>query len=314
MNLGISTAYFSRKIIKREISWQKLKSILFELEVDSVELNSDVPLEWFKEIYEDVKNKEIKVLTLHNFCPSVENIPPDKYSFNVFSLNSEDETERNLAIKYTLRTIDYANHLNAEAVILHLGEIPTEPSGIELYKYTLNFGVNSKLYLKYKNSLITTRNLNKVKYFELLYSSLDRILPYAEQKKVNLAMETRFFPNEIPNFEEIREIKEHYNSNFLFYWHDFGHAEVQTKLGFTDNHKSYLKTYSNILKGYHIHNLVNLQDHCSPHMGEINFNELLTYDSNKIYILEVHGKESFDNFKKGIKFIKDLLKVYERIP
>lgn len=317
MNLGISTAYFSRKIIKKEISWQKIKSILNELEIDSVELNSDIPLEWMNEIYEDVKNQRIKVLTLHNFCPAVENIPPNKYSFNVFSINSIDETERNLAIKYTLRTIDYANHLNAKTVVLHLGEIPTEPTGIEFYRYALDFGINSKLFLKYKNSLIATRNLNKNKYFELLYKSLDKILPYAEQKKINLAMETRFFLDEIPNFEEVKEIKDHYNSDFLFYWHDFGHAEIQKKLGFINEHNKYLITYANILKGYHIHNIINLQDHYSPHIGEINYNNLLNHnDKDKIYILEVHSKEKLESLKEGLVFIKNLLlnrENYERI-
>lgn len=315
MNLGISTVYFSRKILKREITWQQIKSIIYELEIDSVELNSDIPLDWMNEIYEDIKNQKIKVLSLHNFCPAVENIPPNKYGFNVFSLNAADETERELAIKYTLRTIDYANHLNAKAVVLHLGEILTEPTGMEFYRYTLEYGINSKLFLKYKNSLITTRNSNKNKYFELLYRSLDKIIPYAEQKKVNLAMETRFFSDEIPNFEEIKEIKEHYNSNYLFYWHDFGHAEIQKKLGFSEGHEKYFTRYKDILKGYHIHNLLNLQDHFSPHIGEINFNELLKYDDDKVYILEIHSKEKLNNLKEGINFVKNLLekKSYERV-
>ncbi|MCX7911022.1 MAG: sugar phosphate isomerase/epimerase [Endomicrobia bacterium] len=317
MNLGISTVYFSRKIIKKLILWEEIKSELFKLGVDSLELNADIPIEWMNKIYQDVKKQEIKVLTLHNFCPAVENIPEGKYGFNVYSLTSPDEVERDLAVKYTLRTIDYANYLEAKAVILHLGEIFTQPSGIELYKFVSDFGINSKLYQEYKNSFITTRNLNKNKYFNFLYKSLDQIITYAEEKKVNLAIETRFFPNEIPNFEEIKEIIDHYKSKHLYYWHDFGHAEIQNKLGFSHPHFKYFETYSKYLIGYHIHNLSNLEDHKSPHLGEINFKEMLNYNENRIYILEVHSKENFNSLKEGVNFIKSILekqKNYERIP
>ncbi|MEN3013821.1 MAG: TIM barrel protein [Endomicrobiia bacterium] len=317
MNLGISTAYFSKKIINREISWKELKLDVLKLGVNFFELNADIPKEWVNDIYEDIKNQEIKILTLHNFCPAVENIPDGKYGFNVFSLTSTDEDERKLAIKYTLRTIDYANYLNAKVVILHLGEIPTQPSGIEFYKFAVEFGVESQMFSKYKTDLLTTRNSNKQKYFELLYDSLDQIIPYAEEKKVFLAMETRFFPHEIPNFEEIKEILQYYKSKYLYYWHDFGHAEVQIKLGFVETHKKYFKVYNKELIGYHIHNILNFHDHRSPIKGEIDFNQLLEYHEDKIYILEVHGKEDFNSLKEGIKFIKLILaekqKNYERI-
>ncbi len=308
MNLGISTIYFSKDIINRKISWDVLIDNLKNLEINCVELNTDIPVDWMKYIYKSVKNKEVKVLSLHNFCPAVENIPKGKFGFNVYSLTSDDENERNLALEYTLRTISYALELNAEVVVLHLGEIKTEPSAEEFYKFVLNFGIGSKLYIHYKNSLIKTRQINKQKYFDLLYFSLDKIIKYAEDNDVKLGIETRFYPNEIPNFLEIKEIIDHYKSKILFYWHDFGHAEVQTKLGFIETHKKYFEEYSDKLIGYHIHNLIGYKDHFSPINGEIKFEELLSYKKDKIYILEVHSKENFENFKNGIKFIKNILK------
>ncbi|MFN3550481.1 MAG: sugar phosphate isomerase/epimerase family protein [Endomicrobiia bacterium] len=315
-NLGISTIYFSKNIIRNTISWNELLNNLKNLEVNCLELNADIPISWMKDISRSVNNALVKILSLHNFCPSVENIPKGKFGFNVYSLTSEDENERNLAVEYTLRTIRYASELNAEVVVLHLGEIKTEPSSEEFYKFVLNFGINSKLYFHYKNSLIKTRQINKQKYFDLLYLSLDKIIKFAEDNNVKLGIETRFYPNEIPNFFEVDEIINHYKSKILFYWHDFGHAEVQTRLGFTETHTKYLEKYKDKLIGYHIHNLIGYKDHFSPINGEMKFEELLTYKKDKIYILEVHSKENFENLKNGIRFIKSILKegkIYERI-
>jgi len=315
MNIGISTIYFSRDIIAKKISWQEIKNKIFELGLNCVELNADIPIDWMSEIKESVEKKEIRVLSLHNFCPSVENIPKGKYGFNVYSLNSPDESERKLALKYTLRTIDYAELLCANRVVLHSGEILTEPSGYELYKIALKFGVDSEVFQRYKNSLIATRNLNKNKYFDLLYSSLDEIVKYAQIKKVKLAIETRFFPDEIPNFEEIGEIIKHYDEK-IFYWHDFGHVEIQKRLGFCCGHMEYFRKYKKYLLGYHIHNVKGLEDHFVPNNGEINLEELIEYSEDKVYILEIHSKENFDKLKEAVKFVKFLLKEeikYERI-
>lgn len=306
MKLGISTIYFSRDILKRNIGWQDIKNKLNQLGLKSLELNADIPIEWMSQIIKDKDNNQITILSLHNFCPAVEKIPNGKFGFNAYSLNSEDEEERSMAIKYTLRTIDYAEKLNAP-VILHLGDISTQPSGYEIYKFTLQFGINSKIYPTYKNELLLSREKNKYKYLQLLYNSMDKIVKYAEQKKVNLAMETRLFPNEIPNFEEIGEIISHYKSKYLFYWHDFGHVEIQKQMGFTEDHSKYFETYREYLLGFHIHGVKNLIDHYSPHKNDIDYSKLLNHDDTKRYILEIHNKEDFSILKEGVNFIKNIL-------
>lgn len=307
MNFGISTIYFSKDITKKNLSWEQIKDFLRQTGINSVELNADIPVDWFDKIEQDVNKNEINILSMHNFCPAVENIPEGKYGFNVFTLNSSNDDERAAAVKYTLRTIDFAEKLSAKAVVLHLGEIPTTPSGTEVYKIATQFGINSKIFIKYKELLLSSREQNKQKYFDLLYSVMDKLVPYAENKNVNLAIETRFFPHEIPNFEEIGEIINHYKSRNLFYWHDFGHVEIQKRLTFTPDHQTFFNQYKNYLLGYHIHGVKNLIDHYSPSNSELDYKKLISYDNDKIYILEVHGKENFTDLVKGINLIKSLL-------
>ncbi|MCX7716182.1 MAG: hypothetical protein N2Z73_02050, partial [Endomicrobia bacterium] len=106
MNLGVSTIYFSKDIIKKAITWKEIKNNIYQLGINSVELNADIPTEWMNEIEKDVNNNTIKILSMHNFCPAVEYIPKGKFGFNVYTLNSVNKEERTLALKYTLRTID----------------------------------------------------------------------------------------------------------------------------------------------------------------------------------------------------------------
>ncbi|MDW8055359.1 MAG: TIM barrel protein [Elusimicrobiota bacterium] len=310
MKLGISTIYFSRKLTKNLISWEEIEKKIEHL-IDSglscIELNTDIPLSWIKKIQKWVNTSNIKVSSLHNFCPAVENIPEGKYGFNVYSLTSPDKTEQQLALEYTLRTIDFAQLLEAEVVVLHLGEIITNPSGLEVYKIASQFGVNSEIYKKYKNELLESRRKNREYYFSILYSLLDRIVKHAEQKEIKLGIESRFFPNEIPNFEEINEIISRYKSKFIGYWHDFGHIEIQSRLGFAEGHMNYFNSYNENIFGYHIHGVKGLTDHFSPSNSELKFSNLLNYKNDKLYILEVHGKENFTELIKGIKLIKTIL-------
>jgi sugar phosphate isomerase/epimerase len=304
--IGISTVYFVSEILKNGGNWFNLRKELDFFELKNLELNTEIPLSWTQDIKHDVNNNEIKILSLHNFCPCIENIPKGKNSFNAYLLNSLDEEERILGIKYTLRTIDFAQDFGAEAVVLHAGTIPTTPTGYEFYKFLLDYGKETKLFSKYRDSLVSTRKQNYEKYFGLLLKSLDKIVPYAEKKGVILGLETRFFPNEIPNYDEISKILNNYNTPYFRYWHDFGHAEILSKLGFALGQKKYFETYKNFIKGFHIHDLKGFSDHYAPGTGEIDFS-ILEPSKEQIFIIEVHPKEEKKVLKQSISFVKNII-------
>ncbi|MFQ3675081.1 MAG: TIM barrel protein [Endomicrobiia bacterium] len=304
--IGISTVYFMSEILKNSGNWFDLRKMLDYFELKNLELNTEIPLSWVKDIERDVGSNEVKILSLHNFCPCIENIPKGKNSFNAYLLNSTEETERNLAIKYTLRTIDFAKNFGAEVVVLHAGTIPTNPTGYEFYKFLLNYGNETKLFSKYKDSLIESRKQNQKKYFNLLLESLDKIVPYAEKSGVVLGLETRFFPNEIPNYDEIKIILDNYKTKYFVYWHDFGHAEILSKLGFAPGQKKYFETYKKHFKGFHIHDLKGFEDHFAPGTGEIEFSVIEQFHE-QIFILEVHPKEEKKVLKQSINFIENII-------
>src|SRR5512138_813650 len=72
-------------------------------------------------ILEAVDAGEIKISSLHNFCPlpmGVTHAAPNLYQFT-----AERQRERELAERYTLKTLEFANRVGAPVVVLHLGSI-----------------------------------------------------------------------------------------------------------------------------------------------------------------------------------------------
>src|SRR5512147_2129406 len=72
-------------------------------------------------ILEAVDAGEIQISSLHNFCPlpmGVTYAAPNLYQFS-----AERQRERELAERYTLKTIEFAARVKAPAVVLHSGSI-----------------------------------------------------------------------------------------------------------------------------------------------------------------------------------------------
>ena len=92
-----------------------------ELGFEYAELSHGTRISLLPGILEAVDAGEIKISSLHNFCPlpmGVTNSAPNLYQFS-----AERERERDLALRHTLKTIETAARLNAPLVVLHLGSI-----------------------------------------------------------------------------------------------------------------------------------------------------------------------------------------------
>src|SRR5262249_40488004 len=64
---------------------------------------------------------EIKISSLHNFCPLP--IGVNHSAPNLFQFSDERPRERDLALKHTLKTLEFAARVKAPVVVLHSGSI-----------------------------------------------------------------------------------------------------------------------------------------------------------------------------------------------
>src|SRR5512140_203984 len=90
-----------------------------ELGVEYAELSHGIRISLLPGILAAVDAGEIKISTLHNFCPlpiGVNHAAP-----NLFKFTSTDTRERENAYRYSLKTIETAARLKAPLVVLHMG-------------------------------------------------------------------------------------------------------------------------------------------------------------------------------------------------
>ena len=300
--LSISTAFFNLRKIN---SWRKLLNETHELGFFALELNVETPADFLPEIERSVAKGEIKISSLHNYCPRLENLPAGRTIFSGYLPTSDDENERQLALKYTRLTIEWAGRLGASAVVLHAGEVPTDPSGREFFRYIEQFGHEGKLYDQYKNALLEDRLKKAGVYMDRLTKFLDEILPDASRAGIIIGIENRFFIHEIPNISEVQLLLDRFSGRPLAYWHDTGHAEVFVRQKWTEKHEDYLKPFLGRTAGVHLHDLRALNDHFAPGSGDFDFSSMKQYLAGvPLKVVEAHSKSTPDEVKRSIEYLK----------
>ena len=90
-----------------------------DLGFDYAELSHGIRISLLPGILEAVDAGDIRISTLHNFCPLP--IGVNQANPNLFRFSSLDSRERENAWRYSLQTIETAQRLRAKLVVLHLG-------------------------------------------------------------------------------------------------------------------------------------------------------------------------------------------------
>jgi len=300
--IGLSTVYN----IKRHVNGYSLVEEVKSLGFNVVELNIEVPENMFPEILSVGK---VRVYSVHNFFPKI-TPPSGRNLLSAYSLSSEDVEEQALAIKYTKKSIDYATMCTPYAVVVvHAGEVGTlHGKADRLYKMSREIGYDSTEVKKFVEECKLLREKEKEKYLRNVITALEEILLYAEEKKVKVALETRFHFHEIPSLEEFGVIFNKLPSPYLGYWHDVGHAEVLFRLGFVDDRLAYLKLYRDKLFGMHLHDVKGILDHRPPGSGEINFSIFREFLNNRISaIMEIAPQFPLSDIKDSVDYLREVV-------
>jgi sugar phosphate isomerase/epimerase len=299
--IGISTAWFTER---EEITGQDIVREIVELGFSAVELEYRVRETTYREMRPLILKENLKVMSVHNFFPLPDDEPVSKASGDRFLLSSPEKEERDLAIRMTIRTMECAGDLGAEAVVLHLGKVNMKPENEHLYGLFNRQRMGTPeghLFLERK---LKERREMRRPYLESVFFSLDQLNREAEKRGIILGVENRYHYHEIPDFEEIGLILERFSGSSIRYWHDIGHAHVLERLGILEP-GSLLPSYGTFCAGIHIHDAIGTDDHLAPGAGEIDFVGLADcLGSSSIKILEVHGKSNRIELIKGRDMVK----------
>ena len=247
------------------------------LGLDAIELSYKVDHEQLAEFEKLMPEMGIKASSIHNFCPTPNDEPSPRHPSNYFRLSSLDEHERKQAVKWTNIAVDTAARVGAGVVVIHAGTLDFEDErSPRLFQLYVDGKSDTQEFLDERKRILDKREEIKPPLIEALDKSLDEVMAYASKSNVKIGLETRYYPIEIPNFEEIGYFLDQHAKNGMGYWHDVGHAEMQSRLGIKDHH-DFLKTYDEHLIGVHLHGIKSRRDHLAPFEGDMGLDELLPY-------------------------------------
>ena len=299
---SISTVWNAWRHIKAEAMVDELRSLGF----DRIELSAYLPVQLVQGVADLVTAGRITVTSLHNPCPAPVFSPPRRRSLNRVSLSSRNEQNRLRAVRQALRTLDCAKALGARAVVLHLGEIPPGRSGSKLVKLAARGDVATEPYGRLREKLKKKRGSRKNIYLEKTLKSLTAVVKHAEDLKIKVGVETRYYPWEIPSLEEVGFFLERIKSPHLGYWHDVGHARVKKNMDWEDE-SEYLKKYGERLIGMHLHDVVGINDHKAPGEGNFEFEKIVEFlKRDVIKVLEIHPGSTAEAIRKALSYLKRL--------
>ena len=277
----------------------------------NVELSFNLTSKIVEDIHFLNKLGQIRVVSLHNFCPIPDNVERDKALPDFYSLSILDEKIRIKAVEQTKKTIDTAAQFKAGVVILHCGrvEIPDKTKAlIELFNKGLK---GSEGYEQLKLESIQERQKQDKPFLDQVLISLNELTEYARNCNVTLGIENRFYIHEIPNLEEIKVFLETFKDSNIAYWHDVGHAQVQENLGF-NNQFEYLDLFRDRMIGMHLHDVDGTTDHLAPFEGKLDFSKFADYlKPDTLKVIESHSPATSQQIIKSVKILRQVFKDYD---
>ncbi|MCP4649889.1 MAG: sugar phosphate isomerase/epimerase [PVC group bacterium] len=274
----------------------------------AVELSFHISQITLKEILELKEKEDIRINSVHNFCPVPDEYKNIKFTPDYFSLASDDEKQRQKAVKLTLQSIHTTKKTGARALVIHAGRVEMEQKTKELIKLYNKDGKDTEEYIQLIEQIKTERKNKAGKHFKAIIHSLETLLIEADKIDIDLCLENRYYYREIPSLEEFDRIFDHFsNHKHLFYWHDVGHAQVADNLGLA-SHAEFLKRYGDKMYGIHLHDVTGAKDHQAPGQGKYDFNLLKPYlkKDDIIKVIEVHQPTSTKQLISGASYLKNI--------
>ena len=157
-----------------------------------------------------------------------------------------------MAVMQLIRNCEFAASVGAPRLVIHAGRVPMRSTSQELMDLSGAGFRYSKKFTRRFEALLRKRARKVRPYLDALRRSLDELLPCAESAGVAVCIENLPSWETLPCETEFLTLQEEYDTPFLRYWHDVGHAMIRDHLGFID-HRRWAKRLLPVMAGVHIH-------------------------------------------------------------
>lgn len=272
-----------------------------ELGFEWIEISHGTKISLLPGLLDAVAKNEIRVSSLHNFCPAPVEVLMD--APDAFEFAANQVSVRHRALSLTRKTIEMAERFGADRVVLHLGSVEMRSITAELEQMAREGRLYSRGYSDLKLRLVEQRESASAVHLDRIRTAFADLLPYCEKHQVKLGIETRSHYEQIPNQREMLVLLEEYKDcPWIGAWHDFGHVQRQANLALLD-HELYLGQIAPRLIGCHVHDVQwPARDHRAPlSTGGVALKQLLPLVAPDVPLIwEVSPRESAESLREAL--------------
>ncbi|MEI8289527.1 MAG: sugar phosphate isomerase/epimerase [Verrucomicrobiota bacterium] len=298
---SLSTCWNSARHTDGRAMLREIRDLGFEY----AELSHGIRISLVPGILDAVKAGEIKISSVHNFCPLPVGL--DKPAPNIYEFSSDRDRDRHLAVKHTVNTLEFAQHVGAPLVVLHFGSMDLKDYTGKL-KELLERGEKGSLkFSKVVAEASAAREAKKKKFYDRSRETLRHLLTEAGFRGLKFGIEIREAVEELPVESDFKSLLEEFPAPQVYYWHDTGHAQIKEDLGFI-NHAQFLAARADRLAGFHLHDVkFPARDHFPTGGGDIDFAALKPFvKPEHIKVFELSPKVPVDSVQRGVAHLKRL--------
>ncbi len=268
------------------------------------ELSHGIRLGLLPGIIEAVEAGEIRISSVHNFCPlpmGIHHPAP-----NLFKFTSLDRRERDNAWKHTLKTLDTAARLGARVVVLHLGAVEMKDYTDRLLDLVAAGRRESPKFEKLLAEAIDRREARKEPHLEAAYAFLRALAEEATQRGLHLGIENREALEEIPFESDFHLFFREFTQACIGYWHDTGHGQIKENLGLI-HHAMHVGGLADRLLGFHVHDVAYPgRDHLVPGTGTVDYAGLKPYvKPDHLKVLELSPATPVELIPTGLAHVQE---------
>ena len=273
-----------------------------DLGFEYAELSHGIRISLLPGIFQAVDAGEMKISSVHNFCPLPMGV--DRPAPNIYKFSADDRRERESALKHTLKTLDTAVRVGAKLVVLHTGAVDMKDYTDRLIDMVGEKQRGTPKYDKLCAEAREKRESKKARAYENALESIRKIVDEAKPRSLKLGIENREALEEIPFESDYKWFLNELRDPTVVYWHDTGHAQIKENLGFI-SHRQFLEERSDRLYGFHVHDVeFPGRDHRPPGNGCIDWAALKPLvKPEHLKVLELSPSLSPADARRGAEFI-----------
>jgi sugar phosphate isomerase/epimerase len=265
-----------------------------------VELNHQITTA----MLEGTQLESCPISSIHEPCPS--DISTDELKERDWLISSPDEDCRRRGVESIRRSVELAAALGLPVMVVHCGMVSLDFTDEKKLRRMVETGESSTpAYQAIQERMRKERARLIGPRLEAVRRSLLELLELAAPTGLRMGLENRYHFFDIPSPDEMDGLLALAPADRLGFIYDVGHAQALDRLCFYP-HEEWLRRFAPRIIETHLHDVIGVNDHLAPGLGEVNFDSIAPYlPADAIRTLELHPSNTPEQVKSALKYLAD---------